>query len=437
MKPYKEPIAKSHWHSSTASYLQAIFNWKILICVFTGFTSGLPLYLLLQLVPVWLENEGIQLDVIGLFTLAQLPYIWKFIWSPLLDSTCPFGLGRRRGWMCITQVGLLVLIASLGFFSPQLDIRLIALISFSIALFSATQDIALDAFRRELLSDADLGLGNSVHINAYRIAGLVPGSLSFILAHFLPWSSVFVITSLFMIPPLVVTFLINEPFAVKLPKRHWKDIFYLPLSDFLNRNGWKSAVLILLFMFLYKLGDSMATSLATPFYLQMGFTKLDIGLIAKHAALWPSVAGALLGGVIMIKIGINRALWLFGLVQIFSILGFVWLAKQGPFTLIHGAELGKLTFVIAFEALGVGLGTAAFVAFIAKSTNPLYTATQFALFTSFASLPRTIINAGSGFLVDKYHWSGFFWICFFLAIPGMLLLFKVAPWRAPIPTILE
>lgn len=429
MKPSSVP-QKNLVVRSTKSYLHVIFNRKMLICVFTGFASGLPLYLLLQLLPAWLESENVNIKTIGIFTLTQLPYVWKFIWSPLMDSSSPLGMGRRRGWMFITQVALLGLIASLGIFSPTLDIGVIALLSLAIALFSATQDVALDAFRRELLADTELGLGNSIHINAYRIAGLVPGSLSLILSHFMPWSSVFLVTALFMLPAILMTLLVKEPLSVRLPSKRWEDIFIRPLSDFLTRNGWKSAMLILAFIFLYKLGDSMATSLATPFYLQMGYSKLNIGLVAKHASLWPSVMGALIGGVLMIKMGINRALWVFGVVQVVSILGFVWLSLKGPFPEVHSKELTQLALVIAFEALGVGLGTAAFVAFIAKTTNPLYTATQFALFTSFASIPRTIINSGTGFLVEALGWTSFFWLCFFLAFPGMLLLFKVAPWRS-------
>lgn len=403
----------------------------MLVCVFTGFASGLPLYLLLQLLPAWLESSGVNIKTIGAFTLTQLPYVWKFFWAPLMDNSSPLSMGRRRGWMFITQMILFVLIASMGLFSPELDIFVIAILSFAIALFSATQDIALDAFRRELLPDTELGLGNSIHINAYRIAGLIPGSLSLILSHFMPWSMVFFMTALFMLPAIMMTLFVTEPLNISLTHKSWESIFIKPLSDFLGRNGWQTALLILTFIFLYKLGDSMATSLATPFYLQMGYSKLEIGLVAKHASLWPGVIGALLGGILMIKIGINRALWLFGMVQVISILGFVWLSLRGPFAEIRFNELISLTVVIGFEALGVGLGSSAFVAFIAKTTNPLYTATQFALFTSFASIPRTIINSTTGFMIDNLGWSNFFWLCFILAFPGMLLLFKVAPWKSP------
>jgi PAT family beta-lactamase induction signal transducer AmpG len=190
----------------------------------------------------------------------------------------------------------------------------------------------------------------------------------------------------------------------------------------------RSALLVLAFLFFYKLGDSLCTALATPFYLDMGFSKTEIGLIAKNAGLWPSVIGGILGGLWMLRLGINRALWLFGVVQVVSILGFVWLAALGPMP-SDAARLATLAIVISGEAAGVGLGTTAFVAFMARPTHPAYTATQLALFTSLMAMPRTFINASAGWLVERMGWYDFFWACFILAIPGMLLLLKVAPWN--------
>ena len=401
---------------------RAIFTRKMLICVFTGFSSGLPLYFLISLVPAWLRSEQVDLKVIGLFALIQLPYIWKFLWSPLLDHFAWPGMGRRRGWMLFTQIALLLSVPLFGWFEPKLALWSIAYLALAVAFFSATQDVVLDAFRREILLDVELGLGNAIHVNAYRLAGLVPGSLSLILADHLPWSSVFLVTALFMLPGVVMTLMVSEPDLVKSGPRTLRAAVVEPFREFINRQGWREALLILGFIFLYKLGDSMATALATPFYLDMGFTKTDIGLIAKHAGLWPSVIGGLLGGVWMMRLGINRALWLFGVVQVVSILGFAVLAQVGHDKVV-------LALVIGFEALGVGLGTAAFVAFIARTTHPLYTATQFALFTSLASVPRAFINASTGFLVEQLGWFSFFLLCTLLALPGMALLLKVAPWR--------
>ncbi len=402
-------------------FLQAMLNKRMLICIFTGFSSGLPLYILISLLPAWLKSEGVSLKEIGLFALIGLPFTWKFIWAPLFDRFTP-PLGRRRGWLLITQIGLLLTLPVFGFFHPQLDIRTIAFFCVLVAFLSASQDVVLDAYRRELLPDVELGLGNAVHVNAYKIASLVPGSLSLILADHMNWSSVFMITALFMLPVLVMTLLITEPALKNASPKTLRAAVLEPFQEFIARNGLKSALTVLLFIFLYKLGDSMATALATPFYLEMGFSKTEIGLVAKNAGLWPSVIGGMLGGVWMMRLGINRALWIFGAVQMLAILGFAWLATVGH-------SLPWLALVIGLEALGVGLGTAAFVAYIAQTTNPLYTATQFALFTSLAAVPRTFANAATGYLVEYFGWVHFFVLCFVLAIPGMLLLLKVAPWK--------
>lgn len=410
------------------AWLKALLNRKMLTCIFTGFSSGLPLYLLLNLLPAWLRSEGVDLKTIGFFALIQFPYTWKFLWSPLLDRYSLPGFGRRRGWMLLTQIGLLLTIGSLGGLDPGQNIWPILWLAALLAFLSATQDIALDAFRREILGDAELGLGNAVHVNAYRIAGLVPGSFSLILADRLPWNEVFWITGAFMLPGMIMAWHVNEPGIGGQPKT-LREAVTEPFREFIERQGWNSALMVLAFIFLYKLGDSLCTALATPFYLDMGFTKTDIGLIAKHAGLWPAVFGALLGGIWMVRLGINRALWLFGVVQLVSIFGFAWLAAQGHFQAIGAEQRLALASVIGLEALGVGLGTAAFVAFIARTTHPAYTATQMALFTSLAAVPRTFINASAGWLVETLGWLNFFWLCAVLAIPGMLLLLRVAPWH--------
>lgn len=399
----------------------ALFNRRMLICVFTGFSSGLPLYILISLLPAWLRSEHVDLKSIGLFALIQLPFTWKFLWAPLFDRYA-LPMGRRRGWLLLSQVALLFTIPLFGNLHPALDLWAIANLAAVVAFFSASQDVVIDAYRRELLPDIELGLGNAVHVNAYKVASLVPGALSLILADHLPWNSVFLITALFMLPGLAMTLLVSEPVVAKGTPRTLRQAVIEPFHEFITRHGWRSALLVLAFIFFYKLGDSMATALATPFYLDMGFSKTEIGLIAKNAGLWPSVIGGLLGGAWMIKLGINRALWIFGAVQMLSILGFAWLATMGH-------SLFWLAAVIGIEAFGVGLGTAAFVAFIAHTTNPLYTATQFALFTSLAAVPRTFANATTGWLAEWMGWKWFFLFCFVLAIPGMALLTKVAPWR--------
>jgi MFS transporter, PAT family, beta-lactamase induction signal transducer AmpG len=412
------------------TWREALLNRRMLICVFTGFSSGLPLYLLISLLPAWLRTGGVDLKTIGFFALIQIPYTWKFLWSPLLDRYALPLLGRRRGWMLVTQLVLLAAIPLFGALDPKAEIWSVVALSTIVAFFSASQDIVLDAYRREILPDPELGLGTSIHVNAYRVSQLIPGALALVLADRMPWSAVYTVTALFMLPGIALTLAVSEPALVRGRPRTLREAVVEPFHEFLARNGWRDALTVLLFIFLYKLGDSMATALATPFYLDLGFKLTDIGLIAKNAGLWASVIGGLLGGLWMVKIGINRALWLFGIVQVVSILGFAWLAY------VNRPDRVLLAVVIAVEALGVGLGTAAFTAYIARTTDPRYTATQYALFTSLAAVPRTVINASTGWIVEHTGWFDFYLLCTLLALPGMALLLRVAPWRnedAPVP----
>ncbi|TVZ39979.1 PAT family beta-lactamase induction signal transducer AmpG [Alteromonadaceae bacterium 2753L.S.0a.02] len=402
-----------------SQFWSAILNRRSLICIFNGFTSGLPLYILITLVPAWLRKEGVGLAEIGLFTLIQLPYNWKFLWAPLLDRfELPF-LGLRRGWMLLFQIGLLCSIAALPHFNLS-TLGNIAYLATAVAFFSASQDIVLDAYRREILPDQELGFGNSLAVNAYRIAGLIPGSLSLILADHFSWEFVFFVTSLFMLVGIVLTLVIDEPSRDYHP-HSFKEALVEPVREFFSRQGVQQGLLVIAFLFFYKLGDNMATALATPFYIDLGFSLSEIGIIAKNAALWPVIFGSVIGGLIMIKLGINKSLWLFGVVQLISILGYAVLANAGANKLL-------LALVIGFEYLGVGLGASASVAFIARSSDRRFTAFQFALLTAVAALPRTLANSVTGFIVEAIGWQHFFYFCTASAIPGMLLLFKVAPW---------
>nr|WP_164028839.1 MFS transporter [Rodentibacter heylii] len=405
----------------------------MLICVFTGFSSGLPLFVLLQMLPVWLTDKQLSVELIGAVTGVMLPYGLKFLWAPLLDRYFPSFLGRRRSWLLISQVILLVLLYAISLFDPISQLSIVANIALLIAFFSATQDIVLDAYRREILSDHELGLGNTLHLNAYRIAGLIPGGLSLYLATIYPWETVFLWTALCMLAGIFMTlFLTKEPQqnAPKNNSQPFYQAFWIPLQEFFQRKGIAQAIGFLLFLFLYKFGDSFATTLQTKFIYDMGFSKKDIALVVKTTSLWASVLSGLVGGIIMLKLGINRALWLFGFVQMITISGFIWLANFGHFDYITSAELWKLGVVIAAEYVGVGLGTAAFVAFMARETNPLYTATQLALFTSLSALPSKGLGMLSGYAVSAVGYYHYFWICLFLAIPGMICLFWVAPWNA-------
>ncbi|MDG2459508.1 MAG: AmpG family muropeptide MFS transporter [Luminiphilus sp.] len=400
----------------------SVLNRRVLICIFTGFASGMPLYLLIQLIPAWLRSSEISLVDIGLFSLVGLPYAWKFVWAPFLDRWA-LPLGLRRGWMLLTQVLLIACIGALGYIDPRHDMAWVVALAGAIALFSATQDIAIDAYRRELLPDSELGLGNSVHVQAYRIAGLVPGSLSLILADQMSWVSVFWITAGFMTIGIALTLSISEPQRAPPRQLGFKATITEPFQEYIaRRGGGRDLGLILLFMVVYKLGDNMATALAMPFYLDLGFSMTEIGWVAKHAALWPSIFGGLLGGLWMIKLGINRSLWIFGAIQMISIPGFAILAMAGP-------QLWLLATVIAFEYLGVGLGTAALTAFIARESSKTFAATQFALFTALTALPRSLANASTGWMVEALGWVLFFMLCATLALPGLIMLRWIAPWH--------
>ncbi|MFC1776094.1 AmpG family muropeptide MFS transporter [Pseudomonadota bacterium] len=409
-------------NTETRRWQDILLNRRMVICIFLGFASGMPLYVLFQLVPAWLRSHEVDLATIGLFALVSLPYTWKFAWSPLMDRfKLPF-LGRRRGWALLTQVGLLLSIAALGRFDPSVSLQAIVVTVFVISLFSASQDIVIDAYRRELLADDELGTGTSLFVNAYRVSSLVPGSLALILSDHLPWSTVYWVTAAFMGVGIATTLLIREVSDDALAPGTLREAIIEPFVEFFSRDGFMAGLAILAFMFLYKLGDNMATALATPFYLDMGFSRTEIGSIAKVAALWSVVAGGIIGGIAMLKLSINRALWIFGFVQMFTILGYVWLSTAGHHPL-------GLFVVVSGEYLGVGLGTVALTAYMARETSKAFSATQFALFTSFIAIPRTFANASTGFIIEAIGYTMFFIVCILVAIPGMLLLLKVAPWN--------
>jgi len=322
----------------------------------------------------------------------------------------------------VTQVALLLTIGALGQVDPTGSLRAAVVLVFLVSLFSASQDIVIDAYRRELLMDDELGAGNALFINAYRLSSLVPGSLSLILSDLLPWSVVYWVTGAFMAVGIVTSLVIREVSDDALAPRSLREAVIDPFREFFARDGVAAGLAILGFMFLYKLGDNMATALATPFYLDMGFSRTEIGSIAKVAALWASIAGSIIGGAVMLKLTINKALWIFGFVQLVTILGFAWLSVVGHDPLL-------LFAVVSAEYLGVGLGTVALTAYIARETSRAFTATQFALFTSLIAVPRTFANASTGFLIEWLGYTAFFLLCTALAVPGMLMLFKAAPWR--------
>jgi MFS transporter, PAT family, beta-lactamase induction signal transducer AmpG len=409
--------------SKIVGWRKLLWNRRMLLCLALGFSSGLPLWVTLQLLQAWLHQEGVSLRDIGLFNLTGLPYTWKFLWAPLLDRyPLPF-LGRRRGWALVTQVVIAVSIASLGLLDPTGSPGTVALMAILVSFFSATQDIVVNAYQREVLPDRELGLGTAMHANAYRLASLVPGSLALILADHLPWSMVFAIVAVFMVVGILASVLGPDPEREAPPPATLNEAVVGPIREFFARQDRTAAVLMLLFMLLYKIGDAMAAALVTPFYLQLGFTLTEVGVVVKGASAPAVFVGLFVGGFAITRIGINRALYIFGVLQMVSTLGYALLTRTGP-------DPSALALVVAFEYLASGLGTAAFGAFLARATDQRFTATQFALFSSLIALPRSVASAGTGYLVEALGYGPFFVLCATLGIPGMLLLFKVAPWSA-------
>ena len=436
-------------------FFEALCNYRMVTCIFNGFTAGLPLFYIIQLVPGWLRDQGVDLKTIGLLALIGLPYSWKFLWSPFMDRLIPPFLGRRRGWMLITQVAIMLSMFTFSFVEdPKLSISWVVYTALVLAFFSASQDITLDAYRRELLPDEELGLGNSMYVTGYRVSSFIPGGLGLMLSDILPWSTVHIIIGLFMGVGIIKTLLIKEVVTEIQQPKGLRSTIMAPLSEFFQRDGVKSALLILAFMFLYKLGDNLATALSTPFYLDMEFSKTVIGSVVKLVGLWSTMVGTFLGGVIIFKAGINKSLWLFGFVQMASILGFALLASNPQGLEVIGLSISGVTLlslVVAFEYVGVGLGTSALITFMAKSSDISFTATQFALFSSIIALPRTFANSTAGFLIEGVRpedgiyfelfgafkgmgYVNFFYFCTLCAFPGMLLLFWVAPWGKSLTT---
>ena len=410
--------------ASAGKRYAVLLNPHMRICAVLGFTSGMPLWVLFVLVPAWLRSAHVDLAHIGLFLLTQMPYVWKFLWSPLLDRFRLPWLGRRRGVMLIGAFLSMLIVIGLGHLDPLADLASIGLWCVLLAFTSATLDIAIDAYRRELLSDEELGPGNAINVTAYKLASLVPGSLALILSDHVSFETVFLITALFLLPGMVMALFAPEPAAGAHRPATLREAVIEPFHEFFTRSGWRSALALLAFMLLYKLGDAMSTSLITPFYIDLGFSRTEIGLVAKNVGLWASVAGGIGGAAWLISLGINRALWVFGLLQLSTILSFIWLASIGPNLWALALAYGTESFV------SVGLATAAFSAFLARSTDLRYTATQFALFSSLVAVPRTIASSATGYLAQHFGWMTFFGICVLLSLPGLMLLPLVAPWHA-------
>lgn len=403
---------------SARQILRTSFSPRMLVALVMGFASGLPLLLTSTLLQAWMTDAGVDLGTIGLFTLVGLPYTLKFVWAPLLDRYVIPGVGRRRGWLLVAQALLMLTIAGLGMTHPAANPPLVALVALLLTFFSASQDIVIDAYRRESLADDEQGLGASLYVNGYRVGMLLASGGGLILADLMPFSAVYLLMAVCMLPGLITTLLAPEPPIDGAPPASLREAVVDPFMDFFSRNG---AITILLFILLYKFGDTMATTLTTPFYLQLGFSKTAIGAVVKLFGFWATIVGGLAGGLLILRWGNYRSLWIFGILQAISTLGFAALVPIGP-------NEAALAVVIALENLAGGMGTAAFVAFMANLTNRRFTATQYALLSSLMGVPRVIIASPSGFVAEALGWAGYFILCAALAIPGLLLLRYFRGW---------
>jgi MFS transporter, PAT family, beta-lactamase induction signal transducer AmpG len=396
-----------------AETLSAVFSGRMLMAMLMGFASGLPLLLTGSVLQAWLKDSGVDLKAIGLFALVGLPYTLKFLWAPLFDRYALPLFGRRRGWLLVVQLGLAAALLALSFVTPAPhDLVPISAAALLVAFFSASQDIVIDAYRRETLHEAELGLGSALYVNGYRVGMLLAGGGGLILADWSSFATTYRLMAGFMLAIIIVTVCAPEPPLPEGRPRTLMDAVFLPFRDYFTRDG---AWLALAFIVFYKLGDTMASAMTIPFYLDLGYSKTEIGAVVKLFGFWATIAGGTLGGVWILRMGMNRALWLFGIGQMVSTLGFAVLAGLP-------ASPAALATVVALENFTGGLGTAAFVGFMAALTDKRFTATQYALLSSLMGVPRVLAAAPTGWLAASMGWAGFFAFCTAIAIPGLVLL---------------
>ncbi|HTD82875.1 MAG TPA: AmpG family muropeptide MFS transporter, partial [Gemmatimonadaceae bacterium] len=391
-----------------------------------GFSSGLPFYLTSKTLQAWMTTAKVDLATIGFFSLVTLPYSLKFVWAPVMDRFIPPFLGRRRGWVLITQLLLLVVIATMALHDPRTGLKMLAINAIVIAFLSASQDISLDAYRTDVLETREMGAGAAVFVMGYRIALLLTGGLALYLADRIPWPSVYLILAALMVIGIVTTFVAPEPVLRDQPPRSIYEAVILPFGEFFQRNGIGRAVLVLLFIVLYKYSDALAGSMTTPFLLKTGFTQTEVAAAFGVAGLIATIVGTLAGGAAIGKWGINRALWIFVIFQGLSNLTYYFLAMSSE-------SRGFMTTAVVVENFGYGLVTGAMTAFLMVMCNKRFTATQFALLSSLMAASRDLLVAPAGKLAESTGWPTFFLITVAMAIPPLLLLPFIAPWSRDVP----
>lgn len=394
-----------------------------------GFASGLPLLLTGRTLQAWMKDANVDLATIGWFSLIGLPYTLKFVWSPFLDRYKPMIFGRRRSWLFVSQVGLIAAIAAMAVQQPQQALELLALNAMLIACLSATQDIAGDAYRTDVLRLDELGVGASVWVFGYRIAVLVSGSLTLILADYLPWPIVYVSMAGLMLLGLTTTLWAPEPPNADQAPPSLIEAVYQPFQEFFQRLGWTIALPTLLFIVLYRLADSLVNNMATPFLLDIGFSKTVIGGIQGSFGFIATTVGVLGGGALLTNVGLNRALWICGVLQAVSNLGYFALAVVPKTETV-------LLLAINIENFCGGMVAAVFVAYLMSLCNHQFTATQYALLSSLMASAGIILAAPAGEVAKAIGWPSFFLVSMASALPSLFLLLLVAPWNA-MPTAPE
>lgn len=400
---------------------------KMAVLLALGFSSGLPLFLTSRTLQAWMTKEGVDLTTIGLFSMVALPYSLKFLWAPILDRYVPPFLGRRRGWLVITQALLLVAIAAMSLHNPRLGLQALAVNALLIAFFSASQDIAVDAYRADILREREMGAGASAYVIGYRLALIVVGSFALVLADQMPWSAVYLLMSVLMVVGIVTAFFAPEPVLRDAPPQTIGEAVVLPFKEFFQRRGVWSGAIVLLFVVLYKYPDGIANNMATPFLLQTGFSQTEIGVVLGGIGIFATIVGVVAAGWFIAQAGINRSLWIFAVLQAVSNLAYYVLSLVGD-------NRTAMVVTILIENFCWGLVTAGMLAFMMSVTNKRFSATQFALLSSLAAASRDVLVAPAGKLAETLGWPGFWLLSVAAIIPAMVLLPFVAPWGAERPT---
>jgi PAT family beta-lactamase induction signal transducer AmpG len=391
-------------------------NRRIAVMLPLGFASGLPLALTAGTLQAWLTVVNVDLRTIGLFTLVGLPYTLKFLWAPIMDRFVPPWLGRRRGWMIVTQLALVAAIAAMALVDPRQTPLLLAGLVLVVAMTSASQDIVFDAYRTDVLKPPERGFGAAVSVTGYRIAMLVSGAGALILSTYLGWSETYVLIAALMFIGVGATLLSPEPASPANIPRTFAEAVWQPVHEFFSRSP---ALILLLLIVLYKLGDAFAGSLTTAFLIRgMGFEAAEVGVVNKGLGMVATIVGALAGGAWMARMGLFRSLLIFGSLQAVSNLSFMLLAWAGK-------SYPIMVTAVAFENLAGGMGTAAFVALMMSLCDHRYTATQYALLSAMAALGRVFVGPPSGYVVEAVGWVSFFFITFLAALPGLWLLWRL------------